>query len=371
MIIRTEDLKTVCSKILTAADANALSPVTTSLELKTENTFLYMNVTNKEYYARCKLSLDVAEDFHAVIESDLFLKLASLTTTDTIELSVRDNVLIFKGNGTYKIPLIFMGDKLIDLPEIKINNVTTEFDIDGEILNSILQYNSKELNKGVAIKPVQKLYYLDEFGALTFTSSGGCVNSFMLPVPVKLLMQNRIVQLFKLFKNERVHFTLGYDAITDDIIQTKACFESDDTMITAILSCDDTLLRSVPVEAIRGRANTEYPYAVTINRDACLQAIKRLMLFTPENTINLYSDFIFKKDCVIIHDVKRDNKEEIYYTGNSINDEYTATLDFMDLKLTLETCSEPYVTLYFGNEVAVVIARGNIKNIISETHFMG
>lgn len=373
MIIRTEDFKVICSKILAAKDANSLSQVTETLELITEGTFLYMNVTNKEYYVRCKLELDVVEDFHAAIESDLFLKLVSLTSTDTIELSVRDNVLIFKANGTYKIPLIYTDDKLIELPEIPIDNVTNEFDVNSDILNSLIQYNSKELTKGIASKPVQKMYYVDEFGAITFTNSGGCVNSFMLPMPVSLLMQNRVVQLFKLFKGEQVHFTLGYDALPNstDIVQTKARFESQDTMITAILSCDDTMLRTVPVEAIRGRANADYPYVVTLNKDACLSAIKRLMLFTPENTINLYSDFVFKKDCLIIHDVKRDNKEEIYYTGNSIDDEYTASLDFMDLKLTLESCSEPYITIHFGNQVAIVLARGNIKNIISEIHPMG
>ena len=96
---------------------------------------------------------------------------------------------------------------------------------------SILQFNSKELSKGIISRPIQKLYYVDEHGALTFTT-GACVNSFELQQPVKLLLNDRLVKLFKLFKGEQVDFTLGYDTISEDTIQTKVRFESDDIIIT-------------------------------------------------------------------------------------------------------------------------------------------
>lgn len=370
MIIRSEDFRLVCSKILGAVDSNSLSTLTEVVELKTEGTNLFISVTNKDYFARVKLDLGIPEPFHATVNADLFLKLVSQITTETIELNVRDNCMILKANGTYKIPLVYYNEQLIELPEITINNVTNEFNIDSNILLSILQYNSKELNKGVITKPVQKLYYIDDQGALTFTSNGGCVNSFMLEQPVKILLPNRVVKLFKLFKGENVKFTLGYDAISEETIQTKVRFESSDICITAVISCDDTLLNSVPVGAIRNRANAEYPYTVAFNKEAFLQAINRLMLFSPKDGINLFSKFEFKRDCLVMYDVRNENKEEIYYTGNTIPDEYSATLDFGDLKTTLETCTEPYLTLHFGNGVAMVIARGNIKNIISEAHPM-
>ena len=75
---------------------------------------------------------------------------------------------------------------------------------------------------------------MDEKGAITFTN-GACVNSFTLEQPVKLLFNNRLVKLFKLFKDESVKFTIGYDPISDDIIQTKVRFATSDIIITAIL----------------------------------------------------------------------------------------------------------------------------------------
>jgi hypothetical protein len=366
MIIRAEDLKESCQKILAAVDNNNLSILTETLELKTQQRALFINVTNREYFAQVKLPLDEDIELHATVNANLFLKLITQTTSDTIELKVSDKSLIVIGNGNYKLPLIFDGDTLLELPPINIENVTNSFDIDSSILLSILQYNSKELTKKESVaQTVQRLYYVDQKGAITFTS-GACVNSFNLTEPVKLLLNNRLVKLFKLFKEEPIHFTLGYDPISDDIVQTKVRFESTDIVLTAILSCDDNLLNSVPVEAIRGRASFIYPYSISLNKDSLLQAINRLSLFASEK--NFHNKFEFYNNEVIIYDSRGENKEKLDYLSDdiNINDPYSAVLDPADVKSVLETCNEQYLTFSFGNNQAVVISRGNISNIIPE-----
>ena len=371
MILRIEEMQNACSKILAAVDSNNLSILTETLQLKTEGRNLFISVTNREYFARVKIAIDADVAFHATVNANLFLKLISQITTDTIELTIVENTLVLKGNGTYKLPLIFDGDALLELPEINIDNATVNFTINSETLLSILQYNSKEITKGSISKPIQKLYYMDETGAVTFTT-GACVNTFTLEQPVKVLLNDRLVKLFKLFKGEKVNFTLGYDAISDDIIQTKVKFETSDVCLTAILSCDDSMLRQFPVNAVRGRANGEYPYSINMNREQLIQTINRLMLFTTTSNgkeiVKPNSTFEFKKDSVVIYDVKKENKEEIYYTNTSCNidDVYTAIFDLNDLRATLETCSEQYVTFNFGDSQAAVLVRGNIKNVIPE-----
>lgn len=371
MILTTEAFKDVCSKILAAVDSNEISVLTETLELKAVDGILEVSVTNKEYFAKVKLNVASDDEyFHATVNANLFLKLISQMTTDTIELVVKDTSLNIKGNGNYKLPLIYDNEKLLELPTIEINNPTNTFDISGEVLNSILLYNSKELTKGVISKPVQKMYYVDNEGAITFTS-GACVNSFTLPAPVKLLLNNRLVKLFKLFKSEAVKFTIGYDALTEDIIQTKVRFESLDISITAILSCDDSMINSVPAAAIRRRANNTYPYSVSINRDALIQALNRLLLFSAgigsKEIVKPYGTFEFNPTSMTIYDVKKENKETINYTNNvAIDDTYELIIDLTDLKSTLEICSEPYLNMHFGDGQAVVISRGSIKNVIPQ-----
>ena len=219
--------------------------------------------------------------------------------------------------------------------------------------------------------PVQKLFYIDEKGCITFTT-GACVNSFTLPEPMKILINQRLVKLFKLFKNGKVKFTLGYDSISDDIIQTKVAFQSEDISITAVISCDDTLLNSVPVNAIRGRANNDYPYSVNFNKNAIIQTINRLMLFNGaganKEVLKPYSKFEFHKDKVVIYDVHKDNCESVSYVNTTLDIEapYEASVDLNDMKATLENCVEDYLTLHFGDSTAMVVSRGHVKNVIPE-----
>ena len=371
LILKRELFQKYCTDILSAVDSNELSILTETLELKTLNNTLVMSVTNREYYAKVIIPIENVLELQATVNANLFLRLIAQISTPEIELSVTDNFLVVKGNGLYKLPLIFDGDSLLELPEININNVTATFELDSEILLSILNYNSKQLSIGTISKPVQKLYYVDGKGAVTFTS-GACVNSFELPENIRILLNGRLVKLFKLFKGKGVKFTLGYDNLTDDIIQTKVRFESSDISITAILSCDDTMLNSVPVEAIRGRASAYYPYTVNLSKDALLKTISRLMLFSGSASKELvsYSTFEFEKDKVTIYDSKKENKETLSYNNENSNIEetYKTIIDLAELKGVLESCSEQYVNINFGDTEALILTRGHVVNIIPEIH---
>ena len=365
MIIKSDELKDVASKVLSAIDNNELSTITETLSLVAANGILTLAVTNKEYYAEVKLKIADESEFKASVNATLFLNLISQTTTEDIQFEIKDQYLFIKGNGSYKLPLIYDGDKLLELPKIHIENPTVTMSIQSVILRSILDYNSKELQKGHISNPVQKYFYVDEKGAITFTT-GACVNNFELSSPVRILLNQRIVKLFKLFKDSAVNFTLGYDAISDEIIQTKVRFETADISITAILSCDDTMLNSVPVAGIRGRATNVYPYSCTISRAAPTETISRLMLFVGKDIVKQYSTFEFHADKVIVWDVSKENKEEIPYANNisGMTEPYVTILDLVDIKLTLDACDEDYLQIKFGDDAAIVISRGSVSNVI-------
>lgn len=370
MVIKSEAFKDICSTILAATDNAEISTLTETLELKAENKILYLNVTNGEYYASVKFPLDSDEKFIAAVNANLFLKLIAAVTSENIELETKDTYVQVKANGTYKIPLIFEGDNLLKLPEIKINNPTVEMKIGGGILESILNYNSKELLRGTVSRPVQKMFYVDETGCITFTT-GACVNSFSLEKPVKVLFNNRLVKLFKLFKNDMVDFTLGYDSITEELVQTKVQFKTDKITLTAVTGCNDELLNSVPVTAIRGRATATYDNNVVLNKNELLDAVNRLLLFSAGygsvKNLKPYSKFVCNGNEMTIYDSNRENKEVIQFKNDTkVNQEYEMTLDLSDLKLILDTISEEYITLSFGNHQAVVLKRPNISNVVPE-----
>ena len=370
MIISTKQLKDTCSKVLTAVESNSLSTITETLELLAKNGYLNINITNKEYYVRIKLPMEEQAEFHATVNAVLFLKLIFQTTKETVELNIKDNTLEVIGNGNYTLPLIYENDKLLELPEININNVTNQFTMSTGILKSILVYNSKELTMGVATRPVQKLYYIDSKGCLTFTT-GACVNSFTLPEDIKILVNNRIVKLFSLFDTDEVNFTLGQDNLSDGSVQTKICISNDCISLTAILSNDESLLSSVPVEAIRGRSNDDYPYSISISKNELLQTLNRMLLFFTSSSSNIcYSKFVFGKEQVVIKDTDRNNEEIIKYS-NTVLDEldgstYECLLDLNDIKNVISNFNDSFININFGNEQAIVVCSGSIRNVVPE-----
>lgn len=372
MLIKNEEFKKIGSLILSSIESSELSTLTETLELKTEGKVLHLNVTNKEYYMSVTFELDHEEEFHATVNANLFLKLVSQVTTEYIELAVKDTYVSFKANGEYKIPLIYDNDRLLELPVINIENPTVQMNISGDILESIMNYNSKELLKGTIAKPVQRMFYVDEQGCITFTS-GACVNSFQLEQPLRLLLNQRTVKLFKLFKNKMVSFTLGEDAISETMNQTKVRFEIPGIVLTVITNSDEDLLRTVPVSAIRGRASFEYPHTVTLNRQLLSETINRLLLFSAgygsKAIIKPYSKFKFEEEAVTIFANDNQNKETLSYANGStlgVEESYDLMLDLVDFKTVLDGCSEEFVTLKFGNRQCVVLVRGQISNIIPE-----
>ena len=363
MILRSKDFIEACQNILFAIDNKNVSLLTETLELSASGNVLNLNVTNKEYYVTVKFNLDEEVTLKAAVDAKLFLSLISKITSETIEIIAENNFIKIKGNGDYKLPMIYNNGELMKLPTIEINNLTNDMNIASDTLQSILVFNSKELQRGIAAKPVQKYYYVDEKGAITFTS-GACVNSFELEKPVKLLLSDKVVRLFKLFKNdESVKFEIGQDPI-DDIIQTKVRFSSNDVILTAKLS-DSSLTSSVPVDAIRGMATKDYLYSAVVNKNILLQALSRLRLFN-DGTKN-YGKFEFTKNNVTISDWSSDNKEVVEFANEVSNlESYTALLNTDNLSLIIAGCNDDYITICFGDGRAFCCVQPSITDIIPE-----
>lgn len=367
MICRIEDLKKISTILLTAVDSSDISKLTDNLELKVENEILNLSVTNGEYYVRTKLPIYEDIQFHATVNASVFLKLLTKVTTETVEFEIKGNNLLVKANGEYKIPLIFDGTQMLTLPEIVISNVTSSFNIKSDILKSILQYNSKELNKkNVVSNPVQKLYYIDDEGAITFTS-GACVNTFKLEKPIKVLLSQKVVGLFKLFDDEQVAFQLGQDPVANtSSVQTKVCFESPFLKISAIIPSNDALVGTVPVQAIRHRAFNTYDRSATLNRTELLQAIERLLIFY-DNAVNFYAKFKFGPEGLVISTLNDEIYENIkYVTSSGLDTEYEAGLSLTDIKIIAQSYTENQVTMNFGDHQAFVLIKPNIYSVVPE-----
>lgn len=360
MILSTKEFAQVCKTVLSAIDSKDTTLFTETLELKSEGNTLKMNITNREYFLEAAFKLSSEETFHASVNASLFLNLISKLTTETLEIAKEGNSIKIRSNGVYKLPMIFANDRMLELPRIEVNNVTNEMTINSSVLRSVADYNSKELLRGTAVKPVQKYFYIDELGAITFTS-GACVNSFTLEKPIKMLLDPKVVGLFKLFKPDTpISFKMGQDALTEDLVQTKVEFKADNIVLTAKLK-DTGLISSVPVTAIRGMANKSYNNSVVVNRTNLLATLARILLFSD----NPVGNFEFNNTEVIVS--LGENKETVKYENEVPNiGNYSMGINLANFKLILDGAEDDYVTISFGDHKAVVVSKNNIKDIIPE-----
>lgn len=374
MIIKTKDFQEAANKILFAAD---LDKNAANLELKAKDNFLYLNVTNREFYVSIKFPLETTEEFHAVIDASLFLNLISGITTDTFSLTLHTNhIKVTAGKSSYKLAMIFENDQLMALPVISIQNPTVEMPIEKDILMSILNVNSKELQKvknAVVSNELQKLYYIDETGCFTFTT-GACLNAFTLEKPVKLLLNERIVKLFKLFK-EDVQFCLGKDAAGSGMIATKITMQTTDTYLAALVTCDDLLIEKVmgPCAATKRFISTAYDYRLVLSVNEFFNAISRLQAFTKNNKAIVGTNSLYMPVKVTIRDTDlmiQDKFENVEYVtienGSYVAGEYEFGVNLIDLKLVLESCKNEHITFNCGDKRSIIISRGAISNLIPE-----
>lgn len=367
MIIKTTDLQNVAKKALSAIDTTIASSITEVVELKSTGNSLTINITNNEYYVSSIIETTSNEELLAVVNAKIFLGLVSKITTEEIELSTTKDTLIVKGNGTYKLPFVFEKEALVKVNPITIQEVTNEFNLNTSILKSITKYNSKEFLKSGLRKSTQKMYYIDEEGAITFTS-GACINKFTLPQKIRFVVVEKIAKLFSLFDSDEVKFKFGYN-VFQNVRQAVIEISNATTKLVAIIGDNEFLLRSVPTSKIRQRVNDSYPHSVVVERNSLLDALDRISLFSQVDVYVAYTHLSFTNEGLTIYDTKKTNHEKVNYANATQVGEpwsYSCLVDSNDLKIALETCTSQYLTLNFGNEEAISLMYENVINIMPE-----
>lgn len=375
MILKTKTFQEAANKILVAV---SLDKAAANLELDAKDTALYLRVTNREYYVEVKFELEEPTDFRAVVDANLFLNLISGISTEDFELKIKDTHIVVKaGKSSYKLAMIYENDKLMTLPIIRLgaDNITVDMGISYEILMSILNVNGKEIQKAkkLDVNELQRYYYIDETGCFTFTT-GACVNSFNLEKPIKLLLTDKVVKLFKLFKSD-VHMSYGHQVNSDSSLQPIVAFQTEDIYVATRLLNDETCVYKIkaPCEAMKNLIKETYDHNLVLSASELSSAIGRLLMFHKNSNASTDSSFVpahieFTETDFTVSDVSGDNKEVITIeNGSTTPGNYSMGINLIDLKSVLDSCKNEHITMNCGNHKSIIINRGTISNVIAET----
>lgn len=375
MILKTKTFQEAANKILVAV---GLDRTAANLELAAKDTALYLRVTNREYYVAVKFDLQEPTDFRAVVDANLFLNLISGINTEEFELSIKDtHVAVKAGKSNYKLAMIYENDELMKLPIIKLDKdqVTVDMPITQDILLSILNVNGKEIQKAkrLDVNELQRYYYIDETGCFTFTT-GACVNSFTLEKPIKLLLTDKVVKLFKLFETD-VWMSYGHQVNKDNSLQPIVVFQTENVYVASRLLNDDTCISKIkaPCDAMKNLIKEAYDHTLVLSASDLAAAISRLLMFHKNSSAKADLSFVpslvdFTDTELVISDLSGDNKEVITIENGSVTaGNYSMGVNLIDLKAVLDSCKNEHITVNCGNRKSIIINRGTISNVIAET----
>ena len=375
MILKTKTFQEAANKILVAV---SLDKAAANLELAAKDTALYLRATNREWYTAVKFELEEPTDFRAVVDANLFLNLISGINTEEFELNIKDTHVVVKaGKSSYKLAMIYENDQLMKLPIIKLDpeQITVNMNVSHDILMSILNVNGKEIQKArkLDVNELQRYYYIDETGCFTFTT-GACVNSFTLEKPIKLLLTDKVVKLFKLFSSD-VNMSYGHLVNSDGSLQPIVVFQTEDVYVASRLLNDETCIQKIkaPCDAMKNLVKEAYDHNLVLSASDLSAAISRLLMFHKNSNVKADLSFVpalvnFDDTEFTISDLSGDNKEIVTVeNGSSTPGNYSMGVNLIDLKSVLDSCKNEHITMNCGNKKSIIINRGTISNVIAET----
>ncbi|WP_300924674.1 hypothetical protein [uncultured Clostridium sp.] len=366
--IKTSLIKDLTSKINKGIEGERTVRTSELLELSVLNNQLKLAVTNTQFY----LSLDVPsaieseENLHVTVDADAFIKLISKTTTDEIILEQKNGNLYFKGNGEYIFPIELDKDGNIKvLPTIDIQEEKS-FEIAGDTLYSIYSFGSHELVNDVPVDNVQKYYYVDNEGAITYTESP-YLNNFKINIPFKILINDRLAQLFSLFRGQKVIVGLS-NKLENNLYQNKISFTSGKIKLVSYLP-DNSIIQKYPASNCRQLQNYPYPGKVVINRVDLANALDRLNIFSTKDGNVVYKKagkLNFTSDGLEIISVMDKNKELIPYIDKPQYSTYSCYMNLGQLLRHTKASNETNIELNYGNDLSIMFSKENYNQIIVE-----
>ena len=364
--IKTSTIKDIVNKISKGVENDRNTRITELLQIETIDNKIRLSVTNTQYYLVIDINSDSGvENFNVTIDASNFIKLVSKTTTENITLYTQDKNLVFGGNGKYIFPLeLNETGKQRLLPKIEITPTNT-FKIKGDTLNAIYTFNGVELQKDIPVSSVQKYYYVDNLGAITFSESPYILN-FSIDKEFKVLLTDRLAQLLTLFKSQNVEVGLS-NSVSGGVYQNKIVFKSENIELIAYTP-DDTIVAKYPATSCRALQENPYPGLVKINRVELANALDRLNIFNKSENVSFRKagKLTFTDSGLEITSLLNKNIEVVPYVEKVDFYSYSCYMNLEQLLRHTKAGNESAINIHYGNELCLMFKKDIYTQIVVE-----
>ena len=348
--IKTLKLQEMVSKSVKGASNNKMIPITGLMAIALKNKVLTLTTTDAANTLKV-IEKDIAnEDFYVVVQADVFSKLVAKTTAETMTLTLKENSLEVKGNGTYSIELPLDEEgKLIKFPEYKFDNKAVKAEISLSTIKALLGANKASLANTMEV-PCLTGYYCGE-RVITTDSFKICSNNVKI-FPNAALLPAEMVELLSLIDEEK---------ITVQMAGNKILFTTNNIIVfgTQLEGIDD-----YPVEAIEAYLETEFDSVCKLPRNSLLNILDRLSLFVSTYDKNgIY--LTFTTEGLLLSSKRSNGTELIKYQDSKNFKPFTCCISIELLHSQIGAQEGEAVELWYGHDKAIKMTTDKITQIIA------
>ena len=348
--LKTLKLQEMVSKAVKGASNNKMIPITSLMAIALKDGTLTLTTTDATNTLKVMAKDIEGDEFYIVVQADIFSKLVAKITTETITLTLKENSLEVKGNGTYHIELPLDEEgQLIKFPEYQFDTKVEKSEINLSTVKTLLNANKAALAQTMEI-PCLTGYYFDD-KVITTDTFKVCSNDIKV-FDRKTLLPAEMVELLALMDDEKI------DVQQDG---NKLLFSSENVTVygTELDGIED-----YPAEAIDAYLETEFSSVCKLPKSALLNVLDRLMLFVSSYDKNgVY--LTFTQEGVIFSSKRSNGTELIKYQDSKDFKPYTCTADIELLESQISAQDGEVVELWYGHEKAVKMTFGKITQIVA------
>lgn len=343
--INTALLKSLLNKVSKCASNNKMLPLTCMTCIDIRNNKITLVSTNGSDYMYVYSELN-AEDFYVVIDNDIFTKLISKITTDTLSLELVEHQLIVVGNGRYTLSLpVDENGELIKYPnplsKVNYNKINKIGEINKNNLSVILKTNKANLSTSLA-EPCYTGYFIGNKVMTSDRSVICCTDVNVLNNPILV--------------NSEVMSAL------DDTLDVAISQEDTELILNGIgYTIYTHKMEGIEYfnhEAILDLVNTDLSYSCNISKVEILNALDRLSLF-----INS-----FNKNCITLkfdrHKLNLISNDSIETIAINEGAEFECNIDIEVLKKQLNAQDSSVIKLSYGNDTFIKLSTDLVTQII-------
>jgi DNA polymerase sliding clamp subunit (PCNA homolog) len=350
MKISTERFKEAVNKAAKGAGNNSLIPLTSMIGICAEDNKLNFYTTDATSTLQVVLDKVQCDPFSITVSCDIFSKLVSKQTCDEIELSTENGILILKGNGKYKIPIITDEEGEVQFPQPKFNvKKANSSEINLTTIQNIYNINRSSLAQTMEAPELTGYYVGDK--VISTDACVICINDIAV-MENPILVSAQLLNLLTLNSQEKIKCHIVGNSIMFD---------------TADIKVYSTLMDGIdnyPVEPVLGYLDQAFESSCKVPKGLLLSVLDRLSLFIEQYDKN-GAYFTFGRRGITIRSKKGSSDETIAYIESNNFKPFVCCVDIPMLKAQLEAYPEDDVTIHYGLENAIKLTSGKVTQVIS------